>query len=722
MVRHAVVDALAKPGVRVAVVTAPGGYGKTSHVASWATGDPRALAWLTLEENDNDPSALFARLVDELARVTDVDPAAVSVHGLLPRQYATVAASRLRRALATASSSFVLVLDDTHLIETEAAIDLLEVLVSAVPAGSELVLVGRGPRLDSVIRRGADSDMCEITLDDLAMGEQEATLVLQSLGVDAPPSVVASIVAETEGWPVGIRLAGLQMLHDLGGDAGLRPKPIAHVPAIAEYVWSQWLSTSSAADVEFLVQASVLTSLSASVCDHVLERRDSEAVLLRLLDDRRAVIPLANHFHFFRLHRLLQDVLLDELHRAHPEVERRLHLRASCFYEAAGDDGAAVHHAIAAGDLARAERLVLSAFPRRYTVGRSVSVQRWLAEFPPGHVQRRPMLCVAAGVTCLGHGDGDGAGAWAEFAECALDRLDEAAAPAERAFFLIFRAMVRRGTISASLSDAATGVRDLPPGTLHGAARLVHGSLSWMVGDFETAYAMLTQAVAEARASDAPSIETMARSRLALVHLARGQVPEAHLQAREARDLQRAHCLDQMPTLHIVPAVTALLAAADGAPDVAREEARLARGNLSYFDGVAPWVSVPTRIVLAETAVLLGDRATAGQLINEARALLDVATDATHAMNRCDALADLVREAGESLVPRTSILTTAELRVLHFLPTNLKLQEIASRLYLSRWTVKSHASSIYRKLGARNRSQAVALAREAGLLADDSTV
>lgn len=241
---------------------------------------------MTLEENDNDPHALFTRIVEELADVTDLALGAVSVAGLIPRQYATVAAARLRRLLSAIATPFVLVLDDTHVVESETAVDLLEVLVADVPFGSELVVIGRGPRLASIIRRQSDTDVREIT--------------------------------------------------------------------------------------------------------------------------------------------------------------------------------------------------------------------------------------------------------W------------------------------------------------------HAGACLVHGSLSWMEGDSETATTMLTQAAAEARAADAPSVEAMARARLALVHLTQGELSDARRHANDARDDQRAQLLDEMPTLHIVPAVTALLAVMGGAPDLAQAEARLSRRNLSYFDGVAP--------------------------------------------------------------------------------------------------------------------------------------
>jgi LuxR family maltose regulon positive regulatory protein len=183
--------------------------------------------------------------------------------------------------------------------------------------------------------------------------------------------------------------------------------------------------------------------------------------------------------------------------------------------------------------------------------------------------------------------------------------------------------------------------------------------------------------------------------------------------------VQREHHLDEMPTLHIVPAMTALLAALDGRPDVAREESRLSRRNLSYFDGVSTWVSVPTRIVLAETSLLLGDRATAEHLLDETRHLLDAQPDALLAVEKVKTLVQRLHDSDRSLATGRFALTTAELRVLHYLPTNLRIPEIASRLYVSRFTVKTQASSIYRKLGAANRTEAVALACGSGLLQID---
>ena len=110
---------------------------------------------------------------------------------------------------------------------------------------------------------------------------------------------------------------------------------------------------------------------------------------------------------------------------------------------------------------------------------------------------------------------------------------------------------------------------------------------------------------------------------------------------------------------------------------------------------------------------------TAPLLLDEARQRLEGQPDATLALARIAASTERIRDIDRVPAAGRFAITTAEPRVLEYLPTNLTLVEIASRLYLSRFTVKSHARSIYRKLGAANRTEAVGLAHEAGLVQAD---
>jgi LuxR family transcriptional regulator, maltose regulon positive regulatory protein len=129
------------------------------------------------------------------------------------------------------------------------------------------------------------------------------------------------------------------------------------------------------------------------------------------------------------------------------------------------------------------------------------------------------------------------------------------------------------------------------------------------------------------------------------------------------------------------------------------------------------WINVQARVALAQTSVLLGDRIAAEVMLREAHDFLAQQPDATQAHRQVAKLEELVGHLHRHSTIGSSALTTAELRVLHYLPTNLSLAEIGTRLYVSRYTVKTHCESIYRKLNVSSRSDAVDAARQIGLLA-----
>jgi LuxR family maltose regulon positive regulatory protein len=153
----------------------------------------------------------------------------------------------------------------------------------------------------------------------------------------------------------------------------------------------------------------------------------------------------------------------------------------------------------------------------------------------------------------------------------------------------------------------------------------------------------------------------------------------------------------------------------------ARADWQLARAQLALLRDVSGWANVQTRVTLARTSLLLGDRIGAETVLHEARDFLARQPDATRAIDQVDKLDVLVRHLRRHTAIGSSSLTTAELRVLHYLPTNLSLAEISNRLFVSRYTVKTHCESIYRKLNVSSRSDAVDAARSIGLLEHDLT-
>ena len=144
---------------------------------------------------------------------------------------------------------------------------------------------------------------------------------------------------------------------------------------------------------------------------------------------------------------------------------------------------------------------------------------------------------------------------------------------------------------------------------------------------------------------------------------------------------------------------------------------QLARTQLALLKDLSGWANVQTRVALAHTSLLLGDRIGAETMLSEAHEFLVRQPDAARA-HRSRSRAGRSSSSTCAATRRSgrSALTTAELRVLHYLPTNLSLAEIGTRLYVSRYTVKTHCESIYRKLDVGSRSEAVDAARNLGLL------
>jgi LuxR family maltose regulon positive regulatory protein len=396
-----------------------------------------------------------------------------------------------------------------------------------------------------------------------------------------------------------------------------------------------------------------------------------------------------------------------------------VYARASGWFERTGDIDRAVHHALRADDLARAERLVSEHGPLYHTSGRSQTVKRWLDAIPKPYVLDSPGLCLAAAITSLGIGDGEASSSWSRFAEHALAHGHGDPNGEIGLRLLVFRSMLDVDDIDVSLASATRACDELPPGLWRGVALMTRGALNFELGDDDAAIEMLSKGASDLHVVGAPTVEAVCRAHLSIVLGERNQWSRALDVARAARQLMRDRELEHMPTLAVVTAASAVAEAMDGDPEAARSEILLTRGHLAFLHSVVNWHHLQARIALAHASLLIGDLVGARTLLAEAESLLQHRAEAQRPKEQVAELASQLRSARGVLACGPSALTTAELRVLHYLPTNLTHEEIARRLYISRNTAKSHSAAIYRKLGAASRSEAVELARTSGLLAVD---
>ncbi len=697
---------------RVALVLAPAGYGKTSQVATWARSDGRPVAWATVDPSRNDPEQFFLLVVGMLRQVAGVDQSDVANLIADAVQDDAAAVTALARLVRDCPTPFILVFDDVHIIDEAPVARLLRAVVDNLGPTSTVVLIGRAVPHLTLARLRLYAGLVDVSMEDLRLGAGEARRLLDSMGVTVGADVVERLVKQTEGWPVGIRLAALTV----GADGQTEERTIGHDHAVADFVREEWLAGLPATAVEFLMRASCLERLSAPMCDDVFERSDSSD-LLQLCERALMVIPLESRSGTVRVHPLVRDVLFDTFERCDTAGRRELDLRASEWFEQAGDIDEAIRLAVRSGQLDRAARLVDDHAPAYLTLGAFSTVNRWLGSVPTKTMISSAPLCITASMSAIGAGDPAAAAQWLRFADEAVARGSRCRD--DRLHLETLRALVSPHADAQALADARHAYEQLPPGMWHALACFGYGVLSLALGDDETALTALGEGAAEARLIGAASIEAQCLANQAVVVGASNDLALTRSLVRSARALQREHDLDDQPALVMVTSMNALVAAMSGDVTAARADIALSIRSLAHLAPLVGWANIQARLTLIETHLLLDDRVGAQTLLDEIEPMMRDNPIAARSVEQFERLAAQLRAGRAALPYGPSSLTTAELRLLSLLPTNLTLAEIAKRIFVSRNTAKSHAAAIYRKLGVSTRGEAVEVARSVGLLAGD---
>jgi LuxR family transcriptional regulator, maltose regulon positive regulatory protein len=656
---------LGSSGVPLALLVAPAGYGKTTLLREWAEADDRPFAWVSVQPGDNDPERLLASIED------------------LPEP-------------------FVLALDDAHHLRAPEALNALSDLVRRVPRGSQLAVAARRDLEIPLGRLRAHRMVEELRAGDLAMRQHEASTLLELEGLELDDAGVAELVARTEGWPAGLYLAALALRDEPDQRAALR-RFAGDDRLVVDYVRDELLADLSEKELTFLTRTSILDRLSGPLCDTVLGQTGSGTTLAAMARSNLLLVPLDRRDEWYRCHSLLADVLAAERRRREPEAEAELHRRASAWYEDHRDPDRAIEHAIDSGDLAVAGELLWRHVPHYIQRGHIASVERWLARFGEDEMRAQPSLGRAGAATRLVTGDGVALRHWLQAAELESE-------------LALLQAGGGEGGMEA-MRDEAIRARELESGGNPWGAlcRLFEGVARHLGGDPAEARPVLEEA-ARGAAMAAPTIQSLALAQLALVAIDQDDWDLAEARAALALAQVERVGISEYPTEALVFAVSSLVCARRGRVEQASRDLRQARALLAALRDYFPWYEAEVRIVLARAARRLSDVTRARTLLAEAeRALRDVPQVPMLARWLRETRAQAALDAVFAGVQPVS-LTTAELRVLQFLPSHLSIREIAERLYVSPNTVKTHARAVYRKLDASSRAEAVDRAGEAGLL------
>jgi LuxR family transcriptional regulator, maltose regulon positive regulatory protein len=460
------------------LVCAPAGFGKTSLLADWARRGGRPVAWLSLDQADNDPARFWRHAVAALdrARPGIAEHVAPLLGPSAPRSLEGLVTALVNELAAHPDQGEVLlVLDDYHLVEAGQVNASLGFLLEHRPPGLRLALTSRADPPLGLARLRARGQLVELRERDLRFTTEEAAALLrEAVGSDfsLPDAAVAVLATRTEGWAAGLQLAGLS-LRGQPDVAGLVASFSGSHRYVLDYLAEEVLERQPDDVRGFLLETSVLERLSGPLCDAVTGRTDGQAMLERVERANLFLVPLDEVRGWWRYHQLFADLLRARLARQQPKRVPGLHRAAAAWSEANGLADDAVRHALAAGDAAWAARLAERHADALLLRGQGATVVRWLAALPAELVGSRPRLLLAQARLALLSGRAEG--------------VDELLDDAERAF-----AEAGDEPFQPSTGRAASLLANVPA-----TMALDRAYLAELRGDAERALALASRALTE---------------------------------------------------------------------------------------------------------------------------------------------------------------------------------------------------------------------------------
>jgi LuxR family transcriptional regulator, maltose regulon positive regulatory protein len=702
--------------VRLVLLCAPSGYGKSVLIEQWARRDPRPFLTLILGDQHNDPALLVGSIVDALEPIEPVAPGVRVALANLEPSMVRVVLPQLAASLQARQTPFALVLDDFERIDSPLAIAVVATIIESLPPGSQLVVATRSEPALPIGRLRVHRQITELGPEDLAMATRECRQLLTALGLDLTPGQVDILHRRTEGWAAAVYLAGLALSGVSDVDEAIA-RFAGDDRFVVDYIREEFLAPVESSRLEFLRRASVLDRLNGDLCDSVLERRGTGSQLRDLSHSNMLLTRLDRRDEWFRLHPLFRQMLRAELRRSEPEREEGLHRRASDWWVEHGDWDRAIGHAVEGGAVDRAGELLWAGIPEFTTRGRNATVIGWLDRLGEQTVASDAALSLTASYTAITQGAGGTTEHWAAVASGLIAREEASEKKTVLTAGLgLIEAALARGGVGAIADHTALAAELLPADSpWMSMCRLIEGVGLHLRGFRPEAHEKLADG-ARRGAVSAPNVQVLCLSQLALLAIEENDWTLAEMLASQARAQLDRSGIGDYPMMALALAVSAVVRSRTGRLEQSAADLRQGRKLLGQLEDFAPWYEAETWIALARAAARLDDAPAATLMLAEASRVLKLTPDAV-------VLETWIAETATSIevVSASAIrdLTPAELRLLQFLPTHLSFPQIAAQVFVSPNTVKTQAQGVYRKLGVSSRREAVEEARAAGLLDPD---
>ena len=699
---------------RLILVACPAGFGKTTLLSAWyeAEAAQRLVAWLTLDEDDNDPVVLWSHAIAALRRANPELAKSKSAQSVTAPVIDLVL-PRLVNGL-DGLGEMTLILDDFHRISSESARTSVRWFIEHAPPGLHVVVATRTEPNLPVANLRAHGDLLELRAEDLRFTLEEADAFLNGrLGLDLTVEDVDCLMGKTEGWPAGLYLAALSLQPSSDRHSFVRAFSGSN-RHVVDFLVAEVLEAHTPAEQALMLHVSILERLTGPLCDAVMNQEGSAAMLDALSRSNLFLVPLDDEAGWYRFHPVFAQLLRVELERREPGLAPALHRRAYSWHRDHGTTDEAIRHAVAAKAYAGAVELIETFWISYANMWRYDTVLAWLRQLPDAILTAEVhLLLVQAWVLSLSANQAE-----ATRAITAIERRgDLDSGPLRDGFssagasLTMLRAGFPWGDVGAQLKHARRAAELEGPGSPWRAlACWAVGMGLYFKGERDESDECFAESAALAPASAQWLSGTSSLAFRSLIAGERGRGEEQCTLAESAAQFGREHGTEEV--VGPVPLALGVSLAARGRP---MEALVLIEQGIALARAFGQPIQLAYAL-LCQVPVLrtVGEREAATAAIAEARSVLDRCPDPGVL---AETLCSLEWPTPiRRVLSGDSELTQRELGVLKLLDSDLSERDIGRELFVSHSTVHSHVRSIYRKLAVRSRAEALERSHELDLL------
>lgn len=723
-----------KAGHLLTLVSAPAGYGKTTLLAEWISTYQGRVAWLSLDEQDNNEIRFWTYFITALQTVSSsIGQTAQKILESTQDFDSQVFLIELVNEMAGLDDKVIIVLDDYHAISNRAIHIGLTFLLEHLPPSLHLFIATRADPPLPISRMRVRGQLTEFRIADLRFTRDEISQFLNTLmKLGLNNSDLHALGTRTEGWIAGLKLAALSM-------QGLA-EPHTFIQAftgnqqyVLEYLVDEVLQRQPEALQCFLVETSILQRMCAPLCNAVTESDDGANMLADLQRRNLFVLSLDGEQYWFRYHHLFAEFLKSHLQRNRPADLPALHRRAAQWYQTNNFPEDALRHAFAIPDYQYVSQLVLNNWRKIYHQGRLDTAVQWLDTLPDDFIRKSPPLGVAQCWTLFVRGDYERINYYLDdILRVFEDMVAKGTLPKEHPEFNIIRqqvillqAITRRhnGDVQSAIEQIKALTLTIPElGKTLGqtiadmgftACYSQMGYSYVAANDLDKAEEFLLKVSPFARRCGNFFALAHATMELARISLLRGKIDQAEKICRDELALLQQPEYSDFPAFCLIQLALA---------DVLREKKSFDEAESLLKKGLDTARKTGHVIYLAQGNLI------AARLHHAQGNATQVEDDLLKAQRIAESirnhfLDDLIAKTRHSLLSKVAPqqqaliepLSERELDVLRLICTGKSNQEIAEELFIALDTVKRHVNNIYGKLGVRRCSQAIIESNRLGL-------